>query len=133
MAAGKSGPDNTKLDRIVTEARRNREAREKGYREQALKIYPWICGRCAREFTRANLQLLEVHHRDGNHDNNPPDGTNWELLCTYCHEAEHRKYLDGTGRDADQAGGGKQSHATQRPFEGLGDLLKQKREKPGES
>ena len=133
MAAGKSGPDNAKLDRVVAEARRNREAREKGYREKALKIYAWICGRCAREFTRANLQLLEVHHRDGNHDNNPPDGTNWELLCTYCHEAEHRKYLDGTGRDADPADGGKQSYGTQRPFEGLGDLLKRKGEKTGDS
>lgn len=130
MAAGKSGPDNAKLDRIVAEARRNREEREKGYREQALKLYPWVCGRCAREFTRASLQLLEVHHRDGNHDNNPSDGSNWELLCTYCHEAEHRKYLDGTDRDAD---GGQRTHATQRPFEGLADLLKQKRGKNGES
>ncbi|MGW8183976.1 MAG: YajD family HNH nuclease [Burkholderiales bacterium] len=126
MAAGKSGPDNAKLDRIVAEARRNREAREKGYREQALKLYPWVCGRCAREFTRSNLQLLEVHHRDGNHDNNPSDGSNWELLCTYCHEAEHRKYLDGAGRDADA---GHEAHATQRPFEGLAELLKQKRDK----
>jgi len=130
MAAGKSGPDNAKLDRIVAEARRNREAREKGYREQALKLYPWICGRCAREFTRSNLQLLEVHHRDGNHDNNPSDGSNWELLCTYCHEAEHRKYLDGAGRDADA---GHDTRATQRPFEGLADLLKQKRDKDSES
>jgi hypothetical protein len=130
MAAAKSGPDNARLDRIVAEARRNREAREKGYREQALKLYPWICGRCGREFTRANLPLLEVHHRDGNHDNNPPDGSNWELLCTYCHEAEHRKYLDGTGRDADS---GQTKHATQRPFEGLADLLKQKRDESGDS
>jgi len=130
MAAGKSGTDNVKLDRVVAEARRNREAREKGYREQALKLYPWICGRCAREFTRANVQLLEVHHRDGNHDNNPSNGSNWELLCTYCHEAEHRKYLDGTGRDPDT---GQQTHATQRPFEGLAELLKQKRDKGGEA
>lgn len=130
MAAGKSGPDNAKLDRVVAQARRDREQREQGYRERALKLYPWVCGRCAREFTRANLQLLEVHHRDGNHDNNPPDGSNWELLCTYCHEAEHRKYLDGTGRESDV---GSQGHATQRPFEGLADLLKRKREKPGES
>lgn len=130
MAAGKSGPDNAKLDRVVAQARRDREAREKGYRERALKLYPWVCGRCAREFTRANLQLLEVHHRDGNHDNNPPDGSNWELLCTYCHEAEHRKYLDGAGRDSDN---GQQRPATQRPFEGLADLLKQKRDKTDDS
>lgn len=132
MAGRRSGPDSAKLDRVVAEARRNREVREKGYREQALKLYLWVCGRCGREFTRANLQLLEVHHRDGNHDNNPSDGSNWELLCTYCHEAEHRKYLDGAGRAADTAGG-RESHATQRPFEGLADLLKQKRDKTGES
>ena len=39
-------------------------------------LYPWVCGRCARQFTHANLQLLEVHHRDSNHDNNPTDGSN---------------------------------------------------------
>ena len=50
---------------------------ESSYREQALKIYPWICGRCAREFTGANLRELTVHHRDHNHANNPPDGSNW--------------------------------------------------------
>jgi len=122
----KSAPDAGRLDRIVAEARRAQAAREKGYREQALKLYPWICGRCARQFTRSNLQLLEVHHRDSNHDHNPPDGSNWELLCTYCHEAEHRRYLDGAGRDAEQAGGGKDSQATYRPFENLGALLKRK-------
>ena len=36
-------------------ARRNREQRDRDYREQALKLYPWICGRCAREFNRLNL------------------------------------------------------------------------------
>ena len=98
MPAKKSPPDAGRLDRVVAEARRAQAEREKGYREQALKLYPWICGRCGREFTRANVQLLEVHHRDSNHDNNPPDGSNWELLCTYCHEAEHRKVLDSAGR-----------------------------------
>src|SRR5690348_10022063 len=66
--------DNAKLDRIVAEARRNAEQRELGYRERALKMYPWVCGRCAREFTRANLQELTVHHRNHDHDYNPPDG-----------------------------------------------------------
>ena len=68
--------DNNKLDRIVAEARRNAEQRELGYRERALKMYPWICGRCAREFTRENLQELTVHHRNHDHDFNPPDGSN---------------------------------------------------------
>ena len=128
MATRKSTPDAGRLDRIVAEARRAQAEREKGYRERALKLYPWVCGRCARQFTRANLQLLEVHHRDSNHDNNPPDGSNWELLCTYCHEAEHRRYLDSAGRDPDQPGGGKDSQATYRPFENLGALLKRKPE-----
>lgn len=128
----KSAPDAGRLDRIVAEARGAAAGREKGYREQALKLYPWVCGRCAREFTHANLQLLEVHHRDGDHHNNPTDGSNWELLCTYCHEAEHRKVLDGAGRDGDQ-GGAKDAPATHRPFENLGALLKRKPDNPGKS
>ena len=66
--------------------------RESGYREKALKLYPWICGRCAREFNRKNLSELTVHHKDHNHDNNPSDGSNWELLCLYCHDEEHSKF-----------------------------------------
>ncbi len=91
---GQKTPDQQKLDRIVADAQRQREQRERGYREQALKLYPWVCGRCGREFTRENLQLLTVHHRDHNHDNNPADGSNWELLCLYCHDNEHARYLD---------------------------------------
>lgn len=123
MTAKKSAPDNARLDRVVAEAKRAQAERERGYREQALRMYPWVCGRCGREFTRANVQLLEVHHRDHNHDNNPPDGSNWELLCTYCHENEHRRYLDRAGRGA-QAD--VQQPATHRPFAGLDALLKKK-------
>ena len=86
--------DNAKLDRIVAEARRAAEQRELGYRERALKMYPWVCGRCAREFTRTNLQELTVHHRNHDHDFNPPDGSNWELLCVYCHDNEHSRHID---------------------------------------
>ena len=91
------------------------------YREQALKLYPWICGRCAREFSGQRLRELTVHHKDGNHDNNPPDGSNWELLCIYCHENEHARMLDATA-----GGGGERAApgATQQPFAGLKDLLK---------
>src|SRR5512144_931534 len=85
-----------KLDRIVAEARRAANERERSYREQALKIYPWVCGRCARQFTRVNLRELTVHHRDHNHANNPPDGSNWELLCLYCHDNEHQRQLEAT-------------------------------------
>ena len=86
--------DNDKLDRIVAEARRASEDREKGYREQALKMYPHVCGRCGREFSGKSLSELTVHHRDHNHDNNPSDGSNWELLCLYCHDNEHQRQLE---------------------------------------
>jgi hypothetical protein len=92
-----SGSSPNKLDRIVAEARRAADERAGTYREQALKLYPWICGRCAREFTRANVRELTVHHRDHNHDNNPPDGSNWELLCVYCHDNEHQRQLEAAG------------------------------------
>ena len=64
---------------------------ESDYRERALKIYPWVCGRCSREFVYSNLRELTVHHIDHDHTNNPPDGSNWELLCLYCHDREHEK------------------------------------------
>ena len=70
------------------------------YREQSLKLHGWICAKCGREFERENLHLLTVHHRDGNHHNNPKDGSNWENLCVYCHDDEHSRsiladYLNG--------------------------------------
>jgi hypothetical protein len=89
---------NDSLDRLVLEARRSAETRKQGYRAKALKLFPWVCGRCARTFDHANLQLLEVHHKNNNHHDNPPDGHNWELLCTYCHENEHSKVKDMEGR-----------------------------------
>ena len=119
-------PDHARLDRVVAEARRNAAEREQSYRERALKIYSWVCGRCAREFTHANLQQLTVHHRDHNHSNNPTDGSNWELLCIYCHENEHAKLLDA----AAQAGGNSSENvkvsATFQPFAELKSLLNKK-------
>jgi hypothetical protein len=117
--------DASKLDRIVVEARRNAEKREQSYREQALKIYPWICGRCGREFTHANLRELTVHHRDHNHDNNPPDGSNWELLCLYCHDSEHQRQLEATGGGSNTRDG--RGSATYSPFANLKSLLDEKK------
>ena len=114
-------------DRMIAEAIRQRQTRELGYREQALKIYPWICGRCAREFARENLQQLTVHHRDHNHDNNPSDGSNWELLCLYCHDNEHSRELEAdAARLAGHSGASKaaENRATAQPFANLKDLLK---------
>ena len=111
-----------KLDRIVAEARRNAEQRDQGYRERALKMYPWVCGRCAREFTRTNLRELTVHHRNHNHDDNPADGSNWELLCVYCHDNEHSRQTDFTGGSALTAED-KPRAATSNPYGGLKSLL----------
>ena len=82
------------FEQVRAEQREYNTEREKGYRERALKIYPWICGRCSREFDRRNLAELTVHHVDHNHGNNPSDGSNWELLCIYCHDEEHTKFAN---------------------------------------
>jgi len=114
--------DQAALERTLADARRARAEREAGYRERALKLYPWICARCGREFAGARLRELTVHHKDHNHDNNPADGSNWELLCLYCHDNEHARQLDSAGR-SDQAPGG-EAAATHQPFAGLADLLR---------
>ena len=111
-----------KLDRIVARAHAERDEREQGYRAQALKLYPWVCGRCAREFERHNLHELTVHHRDHNHDNNPPDGSNWELLCVYCHDNEHARYVEA-GHGA-SAGVNPAGDETYQPFADLAAKLK---------
>lgn len=113
-----------RLDRVVEEARRQADERAQGYREKALKIYPWICGRCAREFTRKNVRELTVHHRDHNHDNNPPDGSNWELLCLYCHDNEHQRQLEAASAGSTSSTADPSS--TFAPFAGLKDLLAKK-------
>ena len=111
MVSGKN-----RLDDVVAQARREADKRAAGYRERALKMYPWVCGVCGRSFTHSNLQLLEVHHKNGNHDDNPADGSNWELLCAYCHEHEHSKLKDSAGRDQTQRDA---PAATHNPFADL--------------
>ena len=113
-----------RLNKVVADAQRQRTDRERGYREQALKLYPWICGRCQREFTRENLQELTVHHRNHDHDYNPTDGSNWELLCVYCHDNEHSRLLDHVSG----SGGAKSAEvpAKHQPFAALQGLFKDK-------
>lgn len=94
-------PTSTELDNIVKNLKTANRPANANYREQSLKLYGWICAKCGREFERENLHLLTVHHRDGNHDNNPKDGSNWENLCVYCHDDEHSRdilaeYLKGS-------------------------------------
>ena len=98
---------------------------DNNYRDQALKILPWICTRCAREFSGKRVRELTVHHKDGDHHNNPPDGSNWELLCIYCHENEHAREVDS------RAGGSIKEKgiepATYKPLADLGKLIKPKK------
>jgi 5-methylcytosine-specific restriction endonuclease McrA len=63
------------------------------YRERSLQLHGLICAKCGREFDEKNRHLLTVHHKDGDHMNNPSDGSNWENLCVYCHEDEHSRGL----------------------------------------
>ena len=102
--------------------------KEKGYREQALQIYDWICGRCAREFTYSQLSELTVHHIDHDHTNNPTDGSNWELLCIYCHDNEHDKYTKFAEYPTEvKAGDSNQDVATHNPFANLKAMMKNKK------
>jgi len=124
MESKKKQSEKERLDRIIAEARRKRE---QGYREQALKIHPWVCARCGREFSGKRLRELTVHHKDHNHDNNPPDGSNWELLCLYCHDNEHSRYLDQEWYEDETPGGEGETPPKYKPFADLASLLKDKK------
>jgi len=113
--------------RIVEEARKDRIQREKSYRERALKLFPWVCARCGREFAGKKLRELTVHHKDHNHDNNPPDGSNWELLCIYCHDNEHSRYEVSDWYAEDTPGADSRPEPLDSPFADLDKLLKNKK------
>lgn len=127
MSQDKTRTETERQKQIIAEVRRNRALREKTYRERALKLFPHTCGKCGREFSGKKLKELTVHHRDHDHDNNPPDGSNWELLCIYCHDNEHSRHVDAQWYGAEAPGEGqKEPPLSNRPFAGLADLLKKK-------
>jgi len=110
--------------RLLKDLHRDVAARQRGYRERALRLFPHVCARCGRALEGARLRELTVHHKDHNHDHNPPDGSNWELLCLYCHDHEHEKhrmagYGDGGASDRVEAG-----PSIFQPFEALDRMLK---------
>ena len=119
--------DPEKLAAIVAKAKGYQESRGKGYRDQALKLFPHVCAKCAKEFEGAALRELTVHHKDHNHDNNPSDGSNWELLCLYCHDDEHQ---DAVERESSGNTGLGTTEVTlgHNAFEGLKGLLGQDEE-----
>ena len=106
--------------------RSNQSQRDHNLRERALKLFPWICAHCGREFDGKKLSQLTVHHKDHNHDNNPPDGSNWELLCLYCHDNEHQRYQAADASDESPPNRKQDQPSTFTPFANLADLLKHK-------
>ena len=114
-----------KRQQIIATAKSFQREREQTYREKALKMFPWVCGRCGREFSGKRLRELTVHHKDHNHDNNPPDGSNWELLCLYCHDNEHaREGVADAYAPPESTGEASSAEALDNPFAGLADLLR---------
>jgi hypothetical protein len=87
-----------------------------------LKLFPWICAHCGREFDGKKLNQLTVHHKDHNHDNNPPDGSNWELLCLYCHDNEHQR--DQVGDGSGESPSTREPDRPFTPFAQLANLIK---------
>ena len=127
MTIRKTSLNDTQRTKILAELHRDAALRQAGYRERALKLFPHLCARCGREFEGRRLRELTVHHKDHNHENNPPDGSNWELLCLYCHDHEHEKYKmaghgDGISTDV------KLSPSIFSPLADLDVLLKKKNE-----
>ena len=116
-------PDPDKQARLHADLVRERRVREKSYRARALAMFPHICASCGREFEGSRLRELTVHHKDHDHNNNPPDGSNWELLCLYCHDNEHEKFrMKGYSGGSHSAN--PRSSPIANPFEDLDTLLK---------
>ncbi len=120
--------DPAKQAEILAEVRRSREQRQQTYRERALALFPHVCARCGRDFDAKNLRELTVHHKDSDHMNNPPDGSNWELLCTYCHGDEHYEYQRAGNTATPTRHSDTGASEGFRPFEGLVGLLGNKEE-----
>ncbi len=117
-------------DDIVDQFRQEKARELQTYRSRALKLLPHVCAHCGREFSGRKLRELTVHHKDHDAQNNPPDGSNWELLCLYCHDNEHER-----NRVADALENGPPAPETKppmahRPFAGLSDLLKSNPDTP---
>lgn len=92
---------NRSIEDVVRDIKREkRKIPGEDYREMSLALHGLVCALCGREFDESKRHLLTVHHKDGNHNNNPLDGSNWENLCVYCHEDVHSRgmladYLEG--------------------------------------
>ena len=127
MATKKTPTDTSRQERIIADARNRRNREEQSYRARALKIFPHICARCGREFSGKKLRELTVHHKDHDHDHNPPDGSNWELLCLYCHDNEHSRDAVAEAYSQAEADSEETPPSIHKPFADLEALLKNKK------
>lgn len=117
------------IDDALKSMKEANRKRSQEYRERSLAVHGAICGRCGREFGVKDIHLLTVHHKDNNPANNPADGSNWENLCVYCHDAEHSRELLSDFEDGSQS---ISSPASPKPSGGMGtfaDLLANARKK----
>ena len=114
--------DSERRERIRESLHRDLRERAEGYRAKALKMFPHVCASCGREFSGKGLRELTVHHRDHNFKNNPPDGSNWELLCLYCHDHEHETHERGA-LSSGPAIFGEKAPPVANPFDNLDELL----------
>jgi hypothetical protein len=127
MRRKKKRPNAEERAEFIARVRGEQAQREQSYREQALAMFPHVCAKCGREFSGKSLRELTVHHKDSNHMNNPPDGSNWELLCLYCHDDEHGGFTDKVGYSEGLApDSSNDSPLGFRAFEGLDALLEPK-------
>lgn len=132
MKEGAVEPMAKRRNMPTEEARRKAQAnlhrdiaqRQAGYRARALKLLPHICASCGREFDGKRLKELTVHHKDHDHTHNPPDGSNWELLCIYCHDHEHEKTIDAKYMSAGDAPAPAEASRIANPFADLDIPLK---------
>ena len=127
MSSKKTHTKTHKMNQIIAEARQDRVRLEKTYRERALKMFPKLCAKCGREFSGKRIRELTVHHKDHNHDNNPPDGSNWELLCIYCHDNEHARHEVAEAYGEATPDHEREPSSIHRPFADLEALLKNKK------
>lgn len=124
MAAKRDPKSEFERKKLLSELRSDVMKKRSGYRAKALGMFPHICASCGREFEGRRMKELTVHHKDHDHEHNPPDGSNWELLCIYCHDHEHEKRIDAKHRDGGPGGPEKQEGSgLGNPFSALDGLL----------
>ncbi len=117
-------PDRERMARLLASISKEKAEKANTYRELAMRLFPHVCGRCGKTFEGKYLAELTVHHKDGDHMNNPRDGSNWELLCVACHENEHGTLEQRRAYEGTESHRGGDTALGYEAFGGLKDLLK---------